>query len=155
MALFDCVILQDLRNTEGRHQTVEEAIRRLSSRQEELGNVQMDTLMNAVDEKYRELFKKVPFVRLIIHISDVVRFLLFLNFYLKSEEAFLSMKDELETGISAKLMSLAEISDFGSHTATAVMPVSPVSAMGPRQVVVLGASLTYPVLASPDRGNLF
>ena len=50
---------KDLRNTEGRHQTVEESIKRLTQRQETLGNVQMDTIMNAVDEKYRELFAKV------------------------------------------------------------------------------------------------
>ena len=57
--LFYLKCFQDLRNTEGRHQTVEEAIRRLTRRQEELGNIQMDTIMNAVDEKYAELSNKV------------------------------------------------------------------------------------------------
>ena len=38
---------------------MEEAIRRLNKRQEELGGAQMDTLMAAVEEKHRDLFMKV------------------------------------------------------------------------------------------------
>ena len=69
----------------------------------------------------------------------------------------MNIKDELETGMSVKMMSLVDFprtTTLGINAISGAVPVSPVSAMGPRHIVVLEASLDYPAVVIPDRGNL-
>ena len=57
--------------------------------------------------------------------------------------------------MSVKMMALVDFpktSVLGAGISGTV-PMSPVSAMGPRHVVVLGASLSYPANVIPNRGN--
>ena len=63
------------------------------------------------------------------------------------------MRDSLETSITAKLLSMTDNVGYGMLPNSTNLSMSPVAAMGPRHVVVLGASLSYPVTVVPSRGT--